>query len=176
MFKDLTGKSFGKLKVISKGDLDKYGSYTWLCLCECGKTTFVSQMNLVKGNNKSCGCLSESYIAHALKIYYCEKYNAVSEYKAFKNPKTGRSLPFDIYIPEKRMFIEIHGEQHFSITRITNLRARQEGISPKEVLLYQKRLDKLKMQYAISNGKYISVDLRKIKTLEQAIPYINSFM
>lgn len=54
--KDLTGKKFGKLKVLSKSNkLSKRGVY-WDCVCECGKEHQVSGDNLRSGGVKSCGC------------------------------------------------------------------------------------------------------------------------
>jgi len=57
---DLTGKKFGKLKVLEwaysqkvKGGTKKY----WKCVCDCGNTTNVITASLVRGKTKSCGCL-----------------------------------------------------------------------------------------------------------------------
>ena len=57
---DLTGKRFGKLKVISRGD-DKVlpnGSKVirWLCECDCGNRLQVIGSNLRRGTSTSCGC------------------------------------------------------------------------------------------------------------------------
>ena len=58
--KDLTGKRFGYLTVIKRE-----GTYinpcgcttpTWLCRCDCGKTTIVPRGSLTNGYTKSCGC------------------------------------------------------------------------------------------------------------------------
>ncbi|MGI1660142.1 MAG: hypothetical protein ACRKFN_14475 [Desulfitobacterium sp.] len=58
--KDLTGKIFGKLKVISivpKSDVDKH--FYWLCQCECNpeKLIPVRSDKLISDEKKSCGCL-----------------------------------------------------------------------------------------------------------------------
>lgn len=53
-FKDLTGKRFGKLEVISFAYSD--GACYWNCKCDCGKTTIVRGTNLRAGYTKSCGC------------------------------------------------------------------------------------------------------------------------
>lgn len=66
-FKDLTGRTFGRLTVISfSAFVDRsYPSRqrvhhisTWLCRCECGNETVVFSGNLIRGNTRSCGCLS----------------------------------------------------------------------------------------------------------------------
>lgn len=53
---DLSGKIYGKLKVISFDHVEKrYGAY-WLCECECGNSIIVRSNDLRTGNTKSCGC------------------------------------------------------------------------------------------------------------------------
>jgi len=56
MFKDLTGKTFGRLTVLSKGPQDKYKRYSWLCRCVCGKEKCVASRHLVSGRTQTCGC------------------------------------------------------------------------------------------------------------------------
>jgi len=56
--KDMTGKKFGRLTVISRAGRNKYGYATWNCLCDCGNTVVVSGKSLRDGNTKSCGCLN----------------------------------------------------------------------------------------------------------------------
>ena len=52
---DLTGKKFGKIKVVSMfGSVN--GAIIWNCLCECGKEMKISTGRLNYGNVKSCGC------------------------------------------------------------------------------------------------------------------------
>lgn len=51
--KDLTGKEFGYLTVLTETDSQGY----WKCLCRCGKETVVKGASLRNGNTKSCGCL-----------------------------------------------------------------------------------------------------------------------
>ena len=48
---DLTGKTFGKLKVIKYAGEQKY-----LCQCECGKTKIIAGKSLKNGSTRSCGC------------------------------------------------------------------------------------------------------------------------
>lgn len=57
MNRDLTGKVFGKLKVISKDGKDKYRNRLWECLCECGNTKEIITNSLNSGRSLSCGCL-----------------------------------------------------------------------------------------------------------------------
>jgi hypothetical protein len=53
--KDLTGKVFGMLTVISRESSRKPGTY-WNCLCECGDVAVVRGDHLKDGRTKSCGC------------------------------------------------------------------------------------------------------------------------
>ena len=54
---DETGKRYGRLVVLEYAGSNKSGNATWLCRCDCGKTTIISSHNLKSGNSKSCGCL-----------------------------------------------------------------------------------------------------------------------
>ncbi len=54
--KDLVGKSFYKLTVISQENT-RYNRKIWKCQCECGNLAYVSTLHLTTGNTKSCGCL-----------------------------------------------------------------------------------------------------------------------
>ena len=56
---DLTGKQFGKLKVLSraKSKPSKHGgSARWLCQCECGRRTEVNRSNLLMREKTGGGC------------------------------------------------------------------------------------------------------------------------
>jgi 5-methylcytosine-specific restriction endonuclease McrA len=52
---DLTGRTFGRLTVISFFERGKYG-YKWLCKCSCGNSKIISAHNLMGGGSTSCGC------------------------------------------------------------------------------------------------------------------------
>lgn len=61
---DLTGKRFGRLLVLSKGEYSISGhTYLWVCQCDCGNTTEVRGSNLKTGHTTSCGCLSSRHDA-----------------------------------------------------------------------------------------------------------------
>lgn len=55
--KDLTGRKFALLTVISRVENNAKGKAYWKCLCDCGNVTIVSGSNLRSGAVKSCGCL-----------------------------------------------------------------------------------------------------------------------
>lgn len=53
---DVTGETFGRLTVLSRGDRWDCGHVTWLCLCECGNQVRTDLAQLRSGKTKSCGC------------------------------------------------------------------------------------------------------------------------
>lgn len=53
--KDLTGKRFERLTVISRAE-NRNGQAAWNCICDCGKHTVVRSYQLTHGLIKSCGC------------------------------------------------------------------------------------------------------------------------
>lgn len=52
---DLTGKIFGKLKVIKRLERTKDGITYYSCVCECGRKKEVQHGNLISGGTSSCG-------------------------------------------------------------------------------------------------------------------------
>ena len=54
---DLTGLSFGRLKVLGRAENSKSREAKWLCLCACGETSEILSWNIRAGKTKSCGCL-----------------------------------------------------------------------------------------------------------------------
>lgn len=124
-----------------------------------------SRTNHGTGCKKCSDQIKESRIATLLKEYFCNNYNAISEFKECINPKTGRYLPYDICFNTKhdKIYVEIQGEQHYLPYRFgSNL----------EDFNYRKYLDKVKRKHAEKNGIYIEVDLRKIKTYNEGLQMI----
>jgi len=120
-FKDLTGKKFGLLTVLSL-DEEKTNPpiYYWKCKCDCGNLHTVKAGDLGK-NTKSCGCLLKTKSYNSLKIEkYLMEHNII-----FKKEYTfselcslkGRPLRFDYAVFDKdnnlKFLIEYNGEQHY---------------------------------------------------------------
>lgn len=76
-FRDLTGKTFGRLTVISRAESTKSGNLRWNCKCECGGTTIATSFNLIKGISKSCGCLARENSSKRFKIHGDAKHGKV---------------------------------------------------------------------------------------------------
>jgi len=149
----------------------------WRC-SECGHEwwAFVSTRT-----SQGCGCPKcaeeryESKIATECKKYFIEHYNAISEHKLLRNPETNFWLKCDIYIPNN-IYVEIHGHQHFKINTWHKLLGIKNNRSTEEEFKYRQHLDKIKKDYCEENGLYIEIDIRKIKSSEEAIKYIESIL
>lgn len=60
--RDLTGRRFGKLVVVSESGCKTVGSSKkrkrlWNCACDCGNNIDVGEHSLLTNNTRSCGCL-----------------------------------------------------------------------------------------------------------------------
>jgi hypothetical protein len=59
-FKDLTGRQFGRLRIIRRAAdhiCPSQAVRRWDCVCDCGKKIAVIAASLTSGKTKSCGCL-----------------------------------------------------------------------------------------------------------------------
>ena len=65
-FKDLCGKKFGRLTVLSCAPSQLKGIH-WDCRCDCGKKVSVRGDCLKLGNTRSCGCLQKETVS---KIFF----------------------------------------------------------------------------------------------------------
>lgn len=61
-YKNLVGKRFGRLKVISIAGVNKWKSYLYLCQCDCGNKKIIQSPSLIGGNTKSCGCYKKEIL------------------------------------------------------------------------------------------------------------------
>lgn len=155
----------------------------WIC-SRCNGEWKSSVCNRSAGNGcpRCADSLNESVRANELKRYFKENYSGKDEHRVLKNPETNRWLPYDIYIPHGEnpdingFYIEVHGEQHYKICTWHKSLATKNNTTPKEEFEYQKYKDKLKRKFAKKNGTYIEIDLRKIKTTEQAIELIEKII
>lgn len=80
-FEDLTGKQFGRLKVIkhlgrvSIGSGNQY-SQLWECKCECGNSCKANSRDLKSSNTKSCGCIQ----GETLRLNNLNEYDLSGDY------------------------------------------------------------------------------------------------
>ena len=106
---DLTGKRFGKLKVIKLYSLISEEGPLWECECDCGnKKCIFPSKSLLANNRKSCGCSNSKGEMKLQQIF--QKNNILYEtevsFKDCVNPETNRKLRFDFYLPDYNVYIE----------------------------------------------------------------------
>ncbi len=171
-FKDITGKRYGKLLVLSYSHANRR-TY-WNCVCDCGKEILKSYDDLTSGKCKSCGCLRESFIASELKKYFVENHGAKAEYKLFQNAETKQYYKCDIVILKHNIYIEVHGQQHYKLNAWHRRGARFKNTTPEEEFEKQKKRDKLVRKYCRQKGIYIEINIEKEKDLNAIISYIES--
>jgi hypothetical protein len=92
---DLSGKVFGRWKVLSKVPKDhaKYNKHAlYLCQCSCGSSLrIVSAISLRSKHSKSCGCLQIEAVS---KRPFESLYNRIRTH----NPSVGVSLTYKEYL------------------------------------------------------------------------------
>lgn len=59
-FEDLTGRIFGHLTVLYRGENSPAGAVTWKCKCDCGGYRTARAAALLGGDVISCGCISSA--------------------------------------------------------------------------------------------------------------------
>lgn len=119
-FKDLTGQRFDMLTVISYYDtIEIIGkTYTvhkrrWKCRCDCGNIIIVREDNLLNGISGSCGCRKESISERKTKRILKKWGIPFIKQHTFEKCRHEKCLPFDFYIPSKKICIELDGEDHY---------------------------------------------------------------
>lgn len=74
---DLTGMTFGKLKVLERTDdyISPKGVHTpqWLCECECGNQVVLKGIQLRNETVKSCGCIEREKLLNKHRMSQQEK-------------------------------------------------------------------------------------------------------
>ena len=85
---DLIGQKFGRLLVKNKTDKRLHGLVIWDCICDCGKSHFVTTTNLVKEYTKSCGCLKREKASILTKKrpfeYLYNRFIQAAKYKKYE--------------------------------------------------------------------------------------------
>ena len=115
--KDIRNQTFGRLTAVSPTDKrDHKGSVVWLCSCECGGTTTVTQDRLVRGNTKSCGCLRRevnSLIGDALHFVDGTCIELIENRKSRKDNTSGCSGVSRTPAGRWRASIGFKGKRHY---------------------------------------------------------------
>ena len=111
-YNDLSGRQFGKLKVISRDLESKSKRIKYICECECGSIVSVQENHLSEGTIKSCGCTISSG-EESISAILTSKGIEFERQKTFAGCKYKRLLKFDFYIPKINAVIEYQGMQHY---------------------------------------------------------------
>ena len=77
-FRDLTGQSFNRWKVIKYAGTrvtpSKQIKTFWLCVCDCGNQKEVYSNSLTSGKSKSCGCIRGRELGYAARTNIYSNY------------------------------------------------------------------------------------------------------
>lgn len=79
---DLTGMRFGRLTAVSSFKVT--AKTTWVCECDCGKSTTVTCGDLRAGKTKSCGCLKEDIQALWTPRHTQHRLSGIPEYSVWR--------------------------------------------------------------------------------------------
>ena len=90
--KDLTGRKFNHLRVVSRAPNSAAREVQWNCLCDCGKESVVRGSCLMRGHTKSCGCLQ---IERATKHGSARRGKRSAEFRAWDSAKQRCCNPND---------------------------------------------------------------------------------
>lgn len=122
--KNLVGKRFGRLTVISREGSNSCGNATWRCKCDCGRECVIDGNNLCRNHTLSCGCIKQEKSIGALSIKQILTDNNINFKTEISFPDLrGKSshpyfYDFAIYDENNKLLrlIEFDGIQHFQDT------------------------------------------------------------
>lgn len=136
--KDMSGKRYGRLKVIARDDNAPDGTARWVCLCDCGNKKTIKGSDLRRCTDYlSCGCLrKEMSVKHSMsrsseyKSWQAMKYRCLNpNCKSYKD-YGGRGITIhQKWVDDFKNFLFDMGRKpspDFSIERINN----DEGYYP----------------------------------------------
>ena len=108
-------KKIGLLTIVQKTNLSDRGYPIYKCICECGRTCYLSTVALFQNNHKTCGChmsYGEAKIARLLTQLGYPFERRVTQ-KGCVN-ETGYSLRFDflVNVDSKSVLLEFRSKAH----------------------------------------------------------------
>lgn len=103
-YEDLTGKTFGRWKVLAQGEYILIGTRkqkgrTWICECQCEKKTIkqIPEYLLKNGHSQSCGCYLRDRLREVGKQNRkLNKYDLSGEYGVGYTSNTNEPFYFDL--------------------------------------------------------------------------------
>lgn len=140
-----------KVEIICK----KHGTFWQTPDNHIGKMTGCPNCNASAGERKIAKWLKENNITFEPQKTFIDCIN----------PKTGKNLYYDFYIPSHNMLIEYDGEQHSR-----PMRFNKKTKPCKKEFLYLKYRDQIKNEYAKNNNIVLNrINHKKFKNLEKWI-------
>lgn len=124
---DLTGKVFGRLTVISRGETQENRAY-WNCVCQCGNEFTAMAKSLRRGDTKSCGCALREWQTQAASIAFNKPDGEASAHQIFLNYQRSAKLRNHVF--------ELTEEQFRMLTKGNCFYC---GIAPSQVHLHTNR-------------------------------------
>lgn len=114
-FIDISGHTFGHLKVIEFAGRDSSRKLLWKCVCDCPSHTIIITRgtDLRSGKTKSCGCIRSRGEELISKLLTENNIPFVKEktFDTCRFPNTNALARFDFYVDNKYL-IEFDGQQH----------------------------------------------------------------
>lgn len=114
--KEMSGKVFGRLKVLYQDSNKHPDEAYWICQCECGTITNpIRGSALRNGHTTSCGCLNSKGEEKIASFLSQNKINFYREF-SFDDLVGERDLlrfDFMIYLNNQPFLIEYQGRQHY---------------------------------------------------------------
>lgn len=129
----MIGQKFNRVTVVGpQVRMNGWADKRWTCVCDCGKTMFVTGTKLKNGSSKSCGCLSVEKTIERSKTHGMSKTKVFwiwnSMHQRCKNPNNKNYERYKHFAPPSRWdsfenFYEDMGDppEGMSIDRINNL-------------------------------------------------------
>lgn len=177
-FKDLTNKTFGKLKVISRNfeyqDIKDSKQTYWNCECECGSKTIVTGGKLVFGHTQSCGCVKsfgELKIKELLTkagFDYFSNYTFKDALRQDGNKYSRFKFDFVIFSGNTvKYIIEFDGLQHFycedrNWATQENFKDTQIRDRLKDKYCFDKNIPIIRIPYVMLN--FMTIDDLRLET------------
>jgi hypothetical protein len=92
-FVDLTGMTFGRLRVLGRTANNANGKISWDCICECGNKKIGSSQYLKNGMTDSCGCRVTEWRKASMTTHGQKHSITYRSWSAMKTRCTNPNIP-----------------------------------------------------------------------------------
>lgn len=163
---DLTGKTFGKLKVLSRNyEKQNDRNVVWDCICECGNSRVVMTHQLTSGKVTHCGCDDAVYRNDFTESRVHSIWNSMKTRTKYNENYTNKNIKVCNEWLGKFGFINFYNwsmengyEENLTIDRIDN----NKGYSPDNC----RYISSLGQAYNKTNTIYVEYNGKKYNFLE----------